>query len=89
MAVDLSQITQLTSQVKALQDAASQTSDPSTKALLNAQAQVAEAQLQAAAAHAQAQADASSNVLDNLALWSTLTGVVGGAAPSIVALFKK
>lgn len=89
MAVDFSSVTTLAAQIKALQDAATAATDPTVKAMLNSQAQVAQTQLSATLTHMQAQADASSNMLDTMGLFSTLTSAVGSAAPSIIALFKK
>ena len=89
MSVDLSGIVDLTAQLTALQQAASSTVDPSAKAILQAQISIISAQLSAKAQHAQAQADASSNILENLGLFSTLTTAVGANAPSIIALFKR
>lgn len=89
MSVDFSQVTALAAQIKALQDAANTATDPTVKAMLNSQAQVAQTQLAANLTHMQSQADASSNLLDTMGLFSTLTNAVGSAAPSIIALFKK
>lgn len=89
MSVDFSSVTSLAAQVQALQTAASAATDPTVKAMLTSQAQVAQTQLAANLTHMQAQADASSNMLDTMGLFSTLTSAVGSAAPSIIALFKK
>ena len=88
MAIDFSTVTGLTTQIKALQDQAAVTSDPTVKAILNSQGAVAAAQLTAELTHMQAQSDASSNLLSTMGLFATLTSVVGGAAPSIIALLK-
>ena len=88
MAMDFSAVTGLTTQIKALQDASAAASDPTVKALLNSQATVAAAQLNAELTHMQAQSEASSNLLSEMGLFATLTSVVGGAAPSIIALLK-
>jgi hypothetical protein len=87
--IDLSSITGLTVQINALQQAKAGTTDPSAKALLDAQITMLTAQLTAAANHAQAQSDAQSNLLDGLGLFATLSSTVGSSAPSIVALFRK
>lgn len=89
MAVDLSTITGLTVQISALQTQAATATDPSVKALLQAQIGMLSAQLAAEAQHAQAQADASNNLLNGLGLFATLSSTVGSAAPSIIALFRK
>ena len=89
MAVDFSGVTALAAQIKALQDAAAQATDPTVKAMLMSQAQVAQTQLAANLTHMQSQADASSNLLDSLGLFQTLTTAVGQAAPSIISLFTK
>jgi hypothetical protein len=88
MSVDFTTVTSLTSQIKALQDQAAQATDPTVKAILNSQANVAASQLTADLQHMQAQSDASSNLLSTMGLFATLTSVVGGAAPSIIALLK-
>ena len=88
MAIDLTHISSLTVQISSLQSAEAGVSDPSAKALINAQITMLSAQLNAEVAHAQSQADASSNMLNGLGMFATLTSVVGGAAPSIIGLFK-
>lgn len=87
--IDLSSVTSLAAQIKALQDASAAATDPTVKAMLLSQASVAQTQLAAELTHMQSQADASSNLLDTMNLFSTLTNAVGSAAPSIIALFKK
>ena len=89
MAVDPSVIVGYTVQLNALQAAETTTADPAAKALLQAQISTVTAQLSAEAQHQQAQTDASSNLLNGLGLFSTLTNAVGSAAPSIISLFKK
>ena len=89
MAVDLSKITGLTVQIAALQQQLPTITDPGAKALVGAQVAMLSAQLSAEAQHAQALADSSNNILNSLGIFSTLTGLVGGTAPSIIALFKK
>ena len=89
MAVDPSVIVGYTVQLNALQTQLAATTDPAAKAFIQAQVAVLSAQLSAEAQHQQAQADASSNLLNGLGLFTTLTSAVGSAAPSILALFKK
>ncbi len=86
--VDLNTIVNLTTQINALQQVINSTSDPAARAMLQGQLAVLTAQLTATAQHQQAQVDASNNILENLGLFSTLSGLVGGSAPSIIALFK-
>ena len=88
MAIDLSSIAGLTVQINALQTSAASITDPGAKALVNAQISMLTAQLTAEVQHAQAQADASSNMLNGLGLFATLSQTVGAAAPSIIGLFK-
>ena len=89
MPVDPSVIVGYTVQLNALQQQLAVATDPTIKAFLQSQVSMISAQLTAEASHPQAQADASSNMLDSLGLFATLTGVVGNAAPSIIALFKR
>ena len=84
----LGAIVSLTTQINALQNALAQTADPAAKAIISAQLAVLTAQLSAEAQHQQSQADASANLLNGLGLFSTLSGIVGGNAPSIINLFK-
>jgi hypothetical protein len=88
MAIDLSNIAGLTVQINSLQNTSKGITDPGAKALVDAQVSMLTAQLTAEVSHAQAQADASSNMLNGLGMFATLTSVVGGAAPSIISLFK-
>ena len=88
MAIDLTHISSLTVQINALQTAVASTADPGAKALIQAQITMLSAELTSEVGHAQAQADASSNMLNGLGMFATLTSVVGGAAPSIIGLFK-
>ena len=78
-----------TVQLNSLQQQLALTTDPTVKAFLQSQITMISAQLSAEAAHQQAQADASSNMLNSLGLFATLTNAVGTAAPSILALFGK
>jgi hypothetical protein len=88
MSIDLSHISSLTVQINSLQTAQAGVADPGAKALIGAQITMLSAELSSEVAHAQSQADASSNLLSGLGMFSTLTGVVGSAAPSIISLFK-
>lgn len=85
----LGTIVSLTTQIAALQQALNQTTDASAKAIIGAQLAVLSAQLSAEAQHQQSQADASANLLNGLNLFSTLTGIVGTSAPTIINLFKR
>ena len=89
MAVDPSVIVGYTVQLNALQTQLASATDPTVKAFLQSQIGMVASQLTAEAQHQQAQADASSNLLNGLGLFSTLTNAVGTAAPSIISLFKK
>lgn len=86
--VDLSSIVSLTQQLNTVQQLAQSATDPTVKAMLNAQIAQLSAQLAATASHAQAQADASSNIMNSLGLFATLSQTVGTMAPSIISLFK-
>lgn len=88
MAVDLSSIVNLTTQINALQGQLERTTDATAKAVLSAQIAGLQAQLTAEASHQQAQVDASNNLLNGLGLFNTLTQTVGTAAPAIINLFK-
>lgn len=88
MSIDLTHISSLTVQINSLQTAAAGVADPGAKALINAQITMLSAELTSEVSHAQSQADASSNLLSGLGMFATLTSVVGGAAPSIIGLFK-
>ena len=88
MAIDFTSVTNLTASIKAYQDAGAATTDPTVKALMASQASVASAQLTAELNHMQAQSDASSNMLNTMGLFATLTSAVGSAAPMIVGLLK-
>jgi hypothetical protein len=88
MAVDLSNIVALTNQISSLQQQVTVVTDPTVKALLQSQIAVATSQLNAEAIHTQAQVDASSNALNTLGLFTTLTQAVGAGAPAIISLFK-
>ena len=89
MAVDPSIIVGYTVQLNALQSQLAGATDPMIRAFLQTQISTISAQLSAEAQHQQAQADASSNLLNGLGLFTTLTNAVGSAAPSIISLFKK
>ena len=90
MATDsMNQIVNLTTQINALQQVIGSTTDPGAKAMLQGQLAVLTAQLTATAQHAQAQIDSSNNIIENLGLFSTLTNLVGGSAPSIIAMFRR
>ena len=86
--IDLTHIASLTVQINALQQSAASVQDPGAKALINAQITMLSAQLTAEVSHAQSQADASSNMLNGLGLFQTLSQTVGQAAPAIINLFK-
>lgn len=86
--VDLSPITNLASQIKALRMTAATSTDQTVKALLTAQADAYESQMMAAAEHAQAQVESQQNVLSALDLHDTITAI-GSAAPTILSLFIK
>jgi hypothetical protein len=86
--IDLSSIAGLTVQINALQQSMGTVTDPGAKALIGAQITMLSAQLTAEVQHAQAQADASSNMLNSLGLFATLSQTVGAAAPAIIGLFK-
>jgi hypothetical protein len=88
MSVDLSNLVSLTGQLQATQAAAASATDPTVKAMFNAQVAVLSAQVANEAQHSQSQLDASNNTLNALGLFSTLTSAVGTAAPTILALFK-
>ena len=88
MAIDPSVLVGYTVQLSSLQQQAATVTDPTVKAFLNSQIATVTAQLSAEAQHQQSQADASSNLLNGLGLMTTLTQVVGTAAPSIIGLFK-
>ena len=90
--IDLTQITQLTSQLQALNAQISVTTDPTVKGMLQAQANVVTQQLQAAATHAQNNVDATNNLLDGFGLFTTLNQALSNvpqAIPNILSLFKK
>jgi len=89
MSVDLDAITTLTAQLASAQAAAAQATDPTVRALLQAQVSQLSAQLVTVSQHAQARADSSSDMLNNLGLFSTLQSAVGGLAPTIIGLFKR
>jgi hypothetical protein len=86
--VDLSNLVSLTGQLQATQAQSNAATDPTVKAMLNAQVAMLTAQINTEATHTQSQIDASNNALNTLGLFSTLTTAVGSAAPSILALFK-
>ena len=88
MAIDFTSVTNLTASIKAYQDAGAASTDPTVKALMASQASVASAQLTAELTHMQAQSDASSNMLNTMGLFATLTNAVGTAAPMIVGWLK-
>jgi hypothetical protein len=88
MSIDPSVLVGYTVQLSSLQAQAATVTDPTVKAFLNSQIATVTAQLSAEAQHQQSQADASSNLLNGLGLMTTLTQVVGTAAPSIIGLFK-
>jgi hypothetical protein len=85
---DMGTVVSLTTQIQALTQQLNMTADPTVKAMLQGQIAVTTAQLAAVAQHQQAQADASANLLNGLALFATLSGVVGTSAPTILNLFK-
>ena len=89
MAVDPSVIVGYTVQLGALQQQLASTTDPTVRAFLQAQISTISAQLSAEAQHQQAQADASSNLLNGLGMFATLSNTVGTMAPSILALLTK
>lgn len=89
MAIDLSTLTSLTVQIDALNKQLPLMTDPGAKSLVQAQVIMLQAQLASEAQHMQAQADASSNLLDGLGLFQSLTTLVGNSAPTIISLFKK
>ena len=89
MAVDPSVIVGYTVQLGALQQQLASTTDPTVRAFLQTQIATISAQLSAEAQHQQAQADASSNLLNGLGMFATLTNAVGGLAPTIVGMFTK
>ena len=88
MAIDPSVIVGYTVQLNALQAQAATATDPAVKAFLQSQIATVTAQLSAEAQHQQVQADASSNMLNGLGLFQTLSQTVGQAAPAIINLFK-
>ena len=88
MAIDFTAVTSLTSQIKAYQDQIAVATDPTVKALLTSESAVASAQLNAELTHMQAQSDASSNMINTMGLFATLSQVAGTAAPMIVGLLK-
>ena len=88
MSIDPSVLVGYTVQLSSLQQQVATVTDPTVKAFLNSQIATVTAQLSAEAQHQQSQADASSNLLNGLGLMTTLTQVVGTAAPSIIGLFK-
>jgi len=89
MSVDTDTLVTLTVQIDALQQQLAAATDPAVKSYLTAQIAVLSAQLKATAQHAQSQSDASSNMLNALGLFGTLSNTVGTLAPSILGLFKK
>ena len=89
MAVDPSVIVGYTVQLNSLQQQLQTATDPTIRGFLQSQISMVSAQLSAEAQHQQSQADASSNMLNSLGLFATLTQAVGGAAPSIINLFKR
>ena len=89
MAVDPSVIVGYTVQLGALQQQLASATDPTVRAFLQAQISTISAQLSAEAQHQQAQADASSNLLNGLGMFATLSNTVGTMAPSILALLTK
>ena len=89
MSVDLSSIVSLTGQLQVAQTQAAAATDPTVKALLNAQIASLTAQINNEATHTQSQIDASNNALNTLGLFSTLTTAVGSAAPALISLFTK
>lgn len=86
--IDLTAIVSLTTQISSLQQEIAVTPDPTAKAMLQAELNVATKQLNATAQHQQAQADASANLLDGLGMFATLGQVVGANAPTILNLFR-
>lgn len=86
--VDLTSIVSLTGQIANLQGQLTAATDPTLKLLLQSQIASLTAQLSSEAQHAQAQSDASSNLLNTLGLFTTLTNTVGTLAPSIISLLK-
>ena len=86
--IDLSVIVGYTTQISALQAQLATATDPTVKAFLQSQIGVLKAQLSSEAQHQQAQADASSNLLNGLGLFATLSQTVGTAAPAIISLLK-
>ena len=89
MAVDPSVIVGYTVQLGALQQQLASATDPTVRAFLQTQISTISAQLSAEAQHQQAQADASSNLLNGLGMFATLSNTVGTMAPSILALLTK
>jgi len=89
--VDLSGIAMQTAQLKGLQDAMAQATDPIVKQMLQSQVTALSSQISAGIAHAQAQQEAASNLIDGLNLFSTLQNLAGGlpGVTTIVNLFRK
>ena len=88
MAVDLSQLVGYTTQLKSLQDQLAVATDPVIKGFLQSQITTVSAQMTAEATHLQSQSDASSNLLNGLGLFATLSNTIGTAAPAIIGLLK-
>ena len=77
--------------LQALQATIAATTDPTVKAVLNAEAQGLQSSITAELAHAQAQADATANSFNQLQLMSVFNGLgtaVTGSLPTIINLFK-
>jgi len=90
MATDsMAEIVRLTTQINALQQVMSTTTEPAAKSIISAQLAVLTAQLTSTAQHAQAQIDNSNSIIENLGLFSTLSSLVGQSAPSIIAMIRK
>ncbi len=88
MSIDLSNLVGYTQQISSLQDQMSKATDPTLKLILQSQITTLSSQMTTEATHLQAQSDASSNLLNGLGLFSTLTSTIGSAAPAIIALLK-
>ena len=88
MAIDLSNLVGYTQQISSLNDQMGRATDPTLKLILQSQITTLQSQMTMEASHLQAQSDASSNLLNGLGLFSTLTSTIGAAAPGIIALLK-
>lgn len=90
--VDFTNITQLTSEVSALQQEIAITPEGPAKVLLQAQLNVSNAKLKDAIDHARQQAESTDNFFSNMQWWNILNSAAGnapGAINSVLAIFQR